>query len=169
MATLVVVSEAFAQRVGTVFKDCDACPEMVVIPAGSFMIGSPASEPGRDSDEGPQHLVTIASQFAAGKFEVTFDEWDACVRESGCGHNPGDAGWGRGRRPVMNVSWDDAKQYVQWLSRKTGRNYCSRGLLFLKRLMARTWSSSRNPEPCLSSLSGSHWQASPLLGFSSPG
>jgi len=108
---------------GTVFKDCDECPEMVVIPAGSFTMGSPTSEPGRYGDEEPQHQVTIFRQFAAGKFEVTFDEWDACVRESGCGHFPNDSGWVRGRRPVTNVSWDDAKQYVQWLSRKTGRNY----------------------------------------------
>ncbi len=108
---------------GTVFKDCDACPEMVVIPADSFTMGSPASEPGRYSDEGPQHQVTISSQFAAGRFEVTFDEWDACVRDSGCDHFPGDSGWVRGRRPVTNVSWDDAKQYAQWLSHKTGGNY----------------------------------------------
>jgi formylglycine-generating enzyme required for sulfatase activity len=112
-----------SKQAGKVFKDCADCPEMVVVPAGSFTMGSPASESERDSDEGPQHPVTIARQFAAGKFEVTFDEWDACVRESGCGHNPGDEGWGCGRRPVMNVSWDDAKQYVQWLSRKTGKNY----------------------------------------------
>lgn len=108
---------------GTLFKDCDACPEMVVIPAGGFTMGSPATEPGRYSDEDPQRQVTIARQFAAGKFEVTFDEWDACVREGGCDHFPSDSGWVRGRRPVTNVSWDDAKQYVQWLSRKTGRNY----------------------------------------------
>ena len=108
---------------GTVIKDCDACPEMVVIPAGSFTMGSPASEPGRYSDEAPQHHVTISRQFAAGKFEVTFDEWDACVREGGCDHFPGDSGWVRGPRPVTNVSWDDAQQYVQWLTRKTGWNY----------------------------------------------
>src|SRR3989304_6022287 len=60
---------------GTMFKDCDACPEMVVIPAGSFTMGSPATEPGRYSDEDPQHQVTIFRQFAAGEFEVTFDEW----------------------------------------------------------------------------------------------
>ena len=111
-------AEQEAMRPGRVFRDCDECPEMVVIPAGSFTMGSPAS-----SDEVPQHLVTIARQFAAGKFEVTFDECDVCVRESGCGHNPGDEGWGRGRRPVINVSWNDAKQYVRWLSRKTGWNY----------------------------------------------
>ena len=86
-------------------------------------MGSPESEPQRDSDESPQRQVTISYRFAAGKYEVTFDEWDACGREDGCSHNPGDRGWGRGRRPVINVSWNDAKQYVEWLARKTGRNY----------------------------------------------
>lgn len=115
---------AFAQapNPGTVFRDCPDCPEMVVVPPGSFTMGSPPSEQGRDSDEGPQHAVTISRQFAAGKYEVTFDEWDACVREGGC-YNPSDGGWGRGRRPVINVSWNDAKQYVEWLSRKTGQRY----------------------------------------------
>jgi formylglycine-generating enzyme required for sulfatase activity len=108
---------------GTSFRDCDVCPEMVTIPAGSFTMGSPESEPERSADEGPQHRVTIARAFAAGKYEVTFDEWDACVRENGCKQNPSDFGWGRGRRPVINVYWDDAKQYVAWLSRKTGKKY----------------------------------------------
>jgi len=105
------------------FKECDACPEMVVVPAGSFMMGSPAGEARRDAYEGPQHPVTIARQFAVGKFEVTFTEWDACVAAGGCKHNPGDSRWGRGKRPVINVSWDDAKEYVAWLSRKTGKTY----------------------------------------------
>lgn len=104
-------------------KDCDVCPEMVVIPAGSFEMGSPANEEGREGDEGPQHKVSIPVSFSAGKFEVTFDEWDACVRQLGCDHNPGDQGWGRGMRPVINVSWNDAKQYVKWLSTRTGRIY----------------------------------------------
>jgi formylglycine-generating enzyme required for sulfatase activity len=65
---------------GDVFKDCAQCPEMAVIPAGQFVMGSPTSEAGRDSDEGPQRVVTIAQEFAAGRFEVTFGEWDACVR-----------------------------------------------------------------------------------------
>ncbi len=108
-------------RPGTSFRDCDVCPEMIMIPPGSFMMGSPQSEPGRGGDEGPQHQVTISRSFAAGKYEVTFDEWDACVRENGCSHNPSDSG--RGRRPVIHVSWDDAKQYVAWLSRKTGKSY----------------------------------------------
>jgi len=67
--------------------------------------------------------VTIARPFAVGKFEVTFAEWDACAAAGGCKHNPGDQGWGRGRRPVINVSWHDAKEYAAWLSRKTGKAY----------------------------------------------
>ena len=111
-------------RVGATFRDClDVCPEMVVVPAGSFMMGSPAGEEGRDADEGPQRKVTIARPFAVGKFEVTFAEWDACVAAGGCKHRPGDQDWGRGRRPAINVSWDDAKEYVVWLSRKTGKTY----------------------------------------------
>jgi formylglycine-generating enzyme required for sulfatase activity len=106
------------------FKDCDKCPEMVVVPAGSFMMGSPASEPGRDVDEGPQHKVSIAKPFAAARFSATFEEWDACVADGGCDdHRPGDQGWKRGRQPIINVSWVDAKAYVGWLSRKTRKPY----------------------------------------------
>ena len=62
--------------------------------------------------------------FAVGKHEVTFGEWDACVGDGGCrGHRPDDEGWGRGNRPVVNVSWEDARGYVGWLSRKTGKEY----------------------------------------------
>src|SRR5580693_6375209 len=106
------------------FRECANCPEMMVVPAGSFTRGSPTSEPGHSADEGPQHTVTIARQFAVGRFEVTFDEWDACAADGGCnGFKPSDEGWGRGRRPVINVSWDDAKAYVAWLSKKTGKSY----------------------------------------------
>ena len=94
------------------------------MPAGSFTMGSPESEKERRSDEGPQRRVTFARQFAVGKFAVTFDEWDACVADGGCnGYRPADEGWGRGKRPAINVSWDDAKAYVAWLSRKTGKTY----------------------------------------------
>ncbi|MBV1695304.1 MAG: SUMF1/EgtB/PvdO family nonheme iron enzyme [Hyphomicrobiales bacterium] len=104
-------------------SDCPDCPEMVVVPAGSFMMGSPNSEQGRSSDEGPLRRVTIAKPFAVGKFEVTFAEWDACVSEGGCKHKP-ETSWGRGRQPVMRVSWDDiAKEYLPWLSKKTGKTY----------------------------------------------
>src|SRR5581483_3089360 len=67
-----------------VFKECAHCPEMVVVAAGSFTMGSPASEPDRDEDEGPQHTVTFAAPFAAGRFPVTFEEWDACAAAGGC-------------------------------------------------------------------------------------
>jgi formylglycine-generating enzyme required for sulfatase activity len=104
---------------GHVFRDCaDVCPEMVVVPAGSFMMGS-----NEEDRERPQRKVTIARPFAAGKYEVTFVEWHACVTNGGCAHRPGDQGWGRGRRPAVNVSWHDAKEYVAWLSRKTGKTY----------------------------------------------
>jgi formylglycine-generating enzyme required for sulfatase activity len=109
--------------VGKVFQDCGECPSMVVVPPGRFMMGSPAEEQGRDDDEGPLHDVRIA-KFAVGRFEVTFAEWDACVRDGGCGgYTPQDKGWGRGDRPVMNVSWDRAKSYVSWLALKTGKPY----------------------------------------------
>ena len=109
---------------GTAFRDCPDCPEMVVVPAGSFKMGSPSHEAGRSDDEGPRHRVTIARPFAVGKYEVTFAEWDACVADGGCGgHRPSDEGWGRGRRPAINVNWDDAKTYVSWLSEKTGKQY----------------------------------------------
>ena len=97
---------------------------MVVVPAGSFMMGSSERELGRDSDEGPQHKVTIAEPFAVGKYEVTFDEWEACVASGGCdSYKPKDQGWGRGPRPVINVSWNDAIAYVEWLSAKVGKPY----------------------------------------------
>ena len=116
--------EAPQWKVGAVFRDCPACPEMVVVPAGSFMMGSSASEKGRYDREGPVHRVTIAMPFAVGKYEVTFDEWDACVRSGGCGgYRPDDRDWGRGRRPAIYVSWEDARTYVDWLSRETGEYY----------------------------------------------
>lgn len=135
-AIIVAVTGASAQEVAPpsmqqqvlkpkdMFKDCANCPEMVVVPAGSFKMGSPTSEPGHSPEEGPQHPVTIARPFAVGRFEVTFDEWDACVAKGGCnGYKPSDEGWGRGRRPVINVSWDDAQAYVAWISKKTGKSY----------------------------------------------
>jgi len=96
---------------------------MVTIPTGEFLMGSPESERGRGKDEGPQHKVAFAKPFAAGKFEVTFAEWDACVAEGGCTEKPSDEGWGRARHPVINVSWNDATQFVAWLSKKTGKTY----------------------------------------------
>ena len=109
---------------GARFRDCDECPELVVVPAGSFNMGSPQSEAGRFYWEGPVHRVTIERPFAVGVYEVTYAEWDACVSGGGCGgYRPKDWGWGRGNRPVISVSWPYAKAYVRWLSEKTGEAY----------------------------------------------
>ena len=107
------------------FRDCDdVCPEMQPIPQGQFTMGSPLGEAGRYNNEGPQRNVTIAYGFAVGKYDVTFAEWDACAADGGCnGYRPDDHGWGRDRRPVIFVSWQDAQAYVAWLSQKTGKSY----------------------------------------------
>jgi formylglycine-generating enzyme required for sulfatase activity len=106
-----------ANNPGDAFRDCPDCPEMVVVPAGSFNMGSGAPY------EGPVHKVTIAKPFAVGRFEVTFDEWDRCVADKRCSFKPDDKGTGRGNRPVINVSWLDAKEFAAWLSAKTGKKY----------------------------------------------
>jgi formylglycine-generating enzyme required for sulfatase activity len=104
-----------------IFQDAPFAPEMVVLPAGSFLMGSPKSEAGRKGDESPQRQVTVAS-FAIGRYPVTFDEYDdCCVRMNW--EKPDDHGWGRGKRPVINVTWLDARAYVSWLSEKTARDY----------------------------------------------
>ena len=109
-----------ASRALTEFRDCDDCPTMVVVPAGEFTMGAPASELGGEA----QHRVRIETPFAVSKFEITFAEWDACVAAGGCrGYRPGDEGWGRGSSPAMNISWEDAKAYAAWLSAKTGKTY----------------------------------------------
>jgi len=97
---------------------------MVAIRGGSFLMGSPAGERGRWPTEGPQHSVTMAHDYAVSAYAVTFDEWDACAQEGGCkGYTPSDEHWGRGKRPVVNVSWEDAQSYIAWLSAKTGHRY----------------------------------------------
>ncbi len=97
------------------FRDCSQCPEMTVIPAGTFKMGSPQAE--LSGNESPQHAVTIRKPFAVGVYNITFDEWDACVIDGGCeGNSPSSQEWGRGKRPVINISWYDAQLYVQWLN-----------------------------------------------------
>ena len=111
---------------GQTFRECAKdCPEMVVVPAGEFMMGSPPTEKHRMPDVGPQHRVTIARPFAVSKYDVTFNDWDACVSVGGCSREDraGDVDWGRDTRPVIYVSWDDAQQYVAWLSQMTGKPY----------------------------------------------
>ncbi len=115
-----------ALKPGDTFRECasvDDCPEMVVVPAGDFIMGSPTNEEGRTNSESPQHKVTIARPFAVSKFEVTFDEWDACATYGDCDRQILDNGFGRGRKPVINVSWYEAQRYVAWLSKMTGKPY----------------------------------------------
>jgi formylglycine-generating enzyme required for sulfatase activity len=130
-----------ALKPGDSFKDCDVCPEMVVLPAGSFTMGSPESEKGRNSWEGPQHVVTFARPFAIGKFEVTVDQFGAfagetndttskCwtlenarfdMRDGRSWRNPGFAQ--DGSYPATCLNWRDANAYAAWLAKKTGKNY----------------------------------------------
>jgi len=108
-------SDSFSKRpakFGTVFRDCAECPELVWLPQGEFLMG-----------ENRRQAVRIDYTLAVGRFEITFSEWDACVVGGGCRRRPDDSGWGRGRQPVVNVSWSDARQYVAWLARKTGERY----------------------------------------------
>jgi formylglycine-generating enzyme required for sulfatase activity len=129
-------------RAGASFRECDACPDMIIVSAGSFTMGSPGSERYRDRSEGPQHVVTIARPFAVGKYEVTVDQFAAFVNETG--YRRGSECWtiekavegdrkGRswrnpgypqtGSHPVSCLAWNDAKAYVAWLAKKTGRDY----------------------------------------------
>jgi formylglycine-generating enzyme required for sulfatase activity len=123
-----------ALKAGQTFKECRNCPEMVVVPAGVFMMGSPANEPERRENE-PQHKVSISRAFAIGKTEVTWDQWEACVRDRWCDGvgvenalknnedgtpNTNFVDWGRGTRPVVGVRWFDAQNFVGWLNNKTG-------------------------------------------------
>ncbi len=135
-------ADAAGPKVGETFGDCVSCPDMVVVPRGEFMMGSPESESGRRDNEGPQHKVTIGKLFAVGKFEVTRDQFAAFVLAAG--GKPGDKCWtfenskgeervGRsylspgyaqdGSHPSVCVSWDDAKAYTAWLSKTTGKPY----------------------------------------------
>jgi len=112
------VSAAESLAPGTVFRDCEKiCPEVVVIPAGHYVMGSD------EKAESPRVPVTIAKPFALGRFETTFDEFDACVDAGGCAKKPFDRDWGRGRRPVHTVTLAEIEQYLGWLSKTTGHKY----------------------------------------------
>jgi formylglycine-generating enzyme required for sulfatase activity len=104
---------------GTTFRDCADCPDLVILPAGEFAMGSDEFE-----TEQPVHSVAIDKPFAMGRTEVTFAQWDACVADGGCaGWRPDDHGAGRGDAPVGEVSWSDAHRFLAWLSRRTGHAY----------------------------------------------
>ena len=131
-----------ARSPGDVFRDCKNCPQMVVVPAGDYMMGSPSSEESRDDEESPRHRVTISKPFAVGKYEVTRGEFREFVSDTGHSSGRGCSYWTgkewtksdahswRNPRfaqdeddPVVCVDWNDAKAYVKWLSGKTGHQY----------------------------------------------
>ena len=103
--------------------------EMVSIPGGTFQMGDLTGDMRHITDFTTSHWVqpihrVLLPAFKLGKYEVTFAQWDACVADEGCnGYSPDDEGWGRGNRPVVNVSWDDAQSFIDWLNNKTGGNY----------------------------------------------
>jgi formylglycine-generating enzyme required for sulfatase activity len=103
---------------GDVFRDCTDCPELVVVPPGEFVMGSAESP-----YEKPERKIAVPRAFAIGRSEVTFAEWDQCADDGSCKARPDDHGWGRGNQPVINVSWQDTKEYLSWMSRKTGQRY----------------------------------------------
>ena len=112
------VGEEYRDKLG----DGVAGPIMVVLPTGSFQRGSDSGESGRDNNEGPVRTATINYPIAMGKHEVTFEEYDRFAQETDR-KRPEDRDWGRGSRPVINVSWEDANAYAQWLSEQTGKVY----------------------------------------------
>lgn len=131
---------AQAPKAGKIFRDCPSCPEMVVIHSGSFDMGSPGSEAGRDDDEGPVQRVSVAT-FALGKTEITRGQFAAFVKKTN--YSTGDKCWtlegGKyeersgnwlklgysqdDNHPVACINWNDAKAYAEWMSRKTGKQY----------------------------------------------
>ncbi|MCB2055312.1 MAG: SUMF1/EgtB/PvdO family nonheme iron enzyme [Geminicoccaceae bacterium] len=119
LAALEATRPAVGGAAATSFKDCDICPEMVVVPAGSFQLGSPASESSRRAEEGPQRRVCFAEPFAIGRFEVTWRQYSACVSAGAC-RSPGARA---GDLPVEGVGYEDARAYAAWLVRRTGRPY----------------------------------------------
>jgi formylglycine-generating enzyme required for sulfatase activity len=109
---------------GQLLRDCATCPDMVVVPAGTFTMGVPVNEGEGYPDEMVRRQVTIPRPFAIGRFEVTFAQWEACLADGGCKFNPEVDPPLRGRRPVTQVSWEAiTNEYLPWLSRKTGKTY----------------------------------------------
>lgn len=109
---------------GDFFTDCEGCPDMAALDGGVFLMGARPGEQGAQPEEAPQRRVEIGYRFAIATRETTFDQWMLCVSEGSCrGHFPYDEDWGRGQRPAINVSYEDAASYARWLSAKTGRHY----------------------------------------------
>jgi formylglycine-generating enzyme required for sulfatase activity len=113
-----------------IIQDGDFAPQLILLPRGEFMMGSADGDARADDDEKPQHRVRIGYRLAVGRYAVTFEEWDRYADDAAWPrskhlepYSPADEGWGRGARPVINVSWEDIQGYLRWLSGKTGQRY----------------------------------------------
>jgi len=115
----VFISDGNARAVGQSYKDCKTCPEMVVVPSGSYTSYSRKNI----SSTSLQQKIIFQNSFSLSKFEITFNEWDECVKNRQCSQIPDDHKWGRGMRPVINVKYSDIIQYLGWLSKLTGYTY----------------------------------------------
>ena len=113
--TVAAVVSSPEDRGGNVFRDCSRCPEMVIIPAGTFVMDGGV--------RGAARPVTPAKPFALAVTETTFAQWEACVQDGLCPAIDDDHGWGRGQQPVINVTWAAARGYAVWLSRVSGASY----------------------------------------------
>ena len=113
------------QKEGLIFRDCDTCPELVSIAPGEFMVGPEGRGTAQQAISAVDaKKVVVDKPFAIGRYEITFDDWQHCVDAGGCKGQPADDGWGRGRRPVIHVSYNDiTEQYLPWLSKVTGFTY----------------------------------------------
>ncbi|WP_213941665.1 formylglycine-generating enzyme family protein [Pseudomonas sp. dw_612] len=130
-----VAQAAAPTQPGKVFKDCKDCPEMVVLPTGTFTMGTPEDEVGREPDEGPLHPVTFAKPLAISRFQVLVGEWDAYLRDTGYVMPDGDTRPGReckagvpryertAKHPAVCMDFEEANAYVAWLSKKSGKTY----------------------------------------------
>ena len=116
---------ADSQKEGLIFRDCDACPELVSIAPGEFMVGPEGRGTAQQAITAVDtKKVVVDKPFAIGRYEITFDDWRHCVDGGGCKGEPADDGWGRGRHPVIHVSYNDiSQQYLPWLSKITGFTY----------------------------------------------
>ena len=114
------IALAASAKVGETFKDCKKCPKMVVIPGGKFLMGDDKGK----KNQRPAHEVTIKGPLAISIYEVTWIEWQACKKAGACKRDLDSHKWGKGKRPVINMSWNETQDYTKWLAKKTGLIVC---------------------------------------------
>lgn len=113
-----VIAPGTQLKPGDIFRDCETCPEMVVVPPGLFVMGSKLHK-----SEMPTRVVRFRKPFAIGRFETLHANWQACLDAGGCTHKPDDHKWGTERKPVINISHDMVHGYAEWLTKTTGKKY----------------------------------------------